>query len=244
MCVHVSMHSSAAIGMWRSQDNFWVSVFSFCHVDPGDPTQAIRLDCKRLYLLSLLACPGKCSSWTWVVCFGTRFLLRIRLCCVSPFPNGFSGLGKRRQLGLATPFPLGGGAKELLVSPAWCEVVAKHGRWVRLPGFQHLRLLVVWLWENESTALWLSFLTHEPVMTTVSTLSGCCGDQELSLVLSTQQVPMICYHWLFLRSYSLKATSTPSTLTYSLYLVPVERVCSLHLGDLVIRHPSHWGNLS
>lgn len=30
--------------VWKSEDSFWKLVFSFHHMDPGHPTQVVRLD--------------------------------------------------------------------------------------------------------------------------------------------------------------------------------------------------------
>lgn len=43
--------------MLQSSDNLHESVLSFCHVDPGDQTQVIRLPSKCPYLLSHLVRP-------------------------------------------------------------------------------------------------------------------------------------------------------------------------------------------
>lgn len=39
------------MGVWKSEDNFWKLVFSFCYMYPGNPTQVIRPDGRHIYLL-------------------------------------------------------------------------------------------------------------------------------------------------------------------------------------------------
>lgn len=43
--------------VWKSEESFQGLIFSFCHMDSEDQTQAVRLSSKHLYPLSHLTSP-------------------------------------------------------------------------------------------------------------------------------------------------------------------------------------------